>query len=167
MAPRCSARAIVLADGWILFTPSWRVFDPADRSWTTIAPAPATDQKTGGFAGVVLGDGRLLAIGGYGQAMGCWRTPTVSALDVALGTWTTLRPMARGRHYHGAVALPDGRVVVSAGEGACHAEWTSATATAELFDPTSNTWSSLPAMSYRRAEGIGGPSVPRGFQDSS
>lgn len=55
------------------------------------------------------------------------------------GTWTTLAPMHDSRLYFSSQLLRDGRVFVAG------AEYGSGTNTAEVYQPTNNTWTSTPA----------------------
>jgi hypothetical protein len=55
------------------------------------------------------------------------------------GTWTTLAPMHDSRLYFQSQVLRDGRVFVSGGE------YGTGTNTAEVYQPTNNTWTYAPA----------------------
>jgi hypothetical protein len=92
---------------------------------TSLTPAPAwTRMADLGFGrtnvtGVLLPDGKVLAIGG--QRGGKWAVNPDPVLDAELfdpvaNTWTTLARMSHPRQYHSvAVLLPDARVLVAGG----------------------------------------------------
>ncbi|MFN7924706.1 MAG: galactose oxidase-like domain-containing protein [Bryobacteraceae bacterium] len=92
---------------------------------TSLTPAPSWDrmadmafQRTN-VNGVILPDGKILAIGG--QRNGKWAANPQPVLEVemfdpAANTWTTLAPMTSPRQYHSVgVLLPDGRVFTAGG----------------------------------------------------
>lgn len=70
-------------------------------------------------------------------------TPAVGA-----GSWTTLASLATGRIDQTATVLQDGRVLVVGGSTQAEANQL---ATAELFNPKTNTWSAAAPMAYARA----------------
>ncbi|MBS1791692.1 MAG: hypothetical protein JST85_28540 [Acidobacteria bacterium] len=55
------------------------------------------------------------------------------------GTWTTLSPMLSTRLWYSSVVLRDGRVLIAGGE------YGTGGATAEVYDPVLNQWTSTPA----------------------
>jgi len=66
-------------------------------------------------SGVLLPDGRLLAVGGDDKG-GAVRTPEL--YDPAAGQWTDVAPQSRGRgHHSSALLLPDMRVLLGGGDG--------------------------------------------------
>ena len=62
------------------------------------------------------------------------------------GTWTVTGSMAASRASHTATLLPNGKVLVTGGFNA-----SGYTASAELYDPTTNSWSSAGTMTTARA----------------
>ncbi|NOJ91431.1 kelch-like protein [Corallococcus coralloides] len=58
--------------------------------------------------------------------------------------WTTTGPMVRGRKFHTATLLPNGRVLASGGMGPNLLE------TAELYDPATGTWSATGSLNSAR-----------------
>ncbi len=75
-------------------------------------------------------------------------TPAVveSGSSPLKASWTSTGSMATARYGHTATLLPDGRVLVAAGDA------TGASASAEVYDPATGTWSATGSMS-----------VPRGY----
>src|SRR5437879_4015712 len=85
-------------------------------------------------ASVRLQDGRFLIIGGENNGAA---SATVEAFEN--GGYVAKAAMAQPRSNHSAVALDDGRVLVTGGTGSSG----ETLASAEIYDPTSNVWSSV------------------------
>ena len=88
----------------------------------------------------------MLVAGGVGTPADATVDPSASAelYDPVNGTWTKTGKMTRIRYNHTATLLSDGRVLVTGG-------WNSLidpppTASAELYDPVSGTWSATSHM---------------------
>jgi sugar lactone lactonase YvrE len=87
-----------------------------------------------------LGDGRALLAGGSGDST------AADLYNPATGAWTAAQPLHQGRDQHAAVALADGRVLVSGGYAAG-----APVNTAEIYDPALNTWTTAAPMGSVRA----------------
>src|ERR1700746_450364 len=87
-----------------------------------------------GASAALLGDGRILITGGDAG------TGAVTTADFfnADGTISAAPAMSNARSGHISVTLKDGRVLVAGGITAGG----STTSTAEIFDPTTNSWTS-------------------------
>lgn len=148
-APLAIARAAhvstVLADGRVLVTggavqggsgatASVESFDPAVAS--VVAAAPLQSARAG-FSATVLRDGRVLLAGGSNGAVGL---ASVEIHDPATGNNGMAASMAGPRVDHTATLLPDGRVLVVGGRATPAGN--DALATADLYDPHTNSWSS-------------------------
>jgi hypothetical protein len=122
------------------------LFDPSRDGWVRIN-APGTGL---GFELVALADGGALAIGGWdgGELFGGDGSVTarVDRLDPTSGRWTPVAPMATPRTEATTVRLADGRVLVAGGYVGDGFSDTRAHATAEVFDPESGRWSSMPEL---------------------
>ncbi len=82
---------------------------------------------------LLLSDGTVMASAG-GETNNWYRlTPDASGSYVN-GTWSTLSPMNDTRLYYASDVLRDGRVFIAGGE------YGTGTATAEVYNPLSNTW---------------------------
>ena len=105
----------------------------------------------------LLDDGRVLVTGG--QTVLTYGPPASGLVsseiyDPSTGHWSTTGPMGAPHRFHGAILLEDGRVLVSGGLGnrsrrdACCAdlEYVFSLASAEIFDPSTETWSSAGEM---------------------
>ncbi|MBV9146908.1 MAG: hypothetical protein JO065_13400, partial [Acidobacteria bacterium] len=116
------------------------VYDPDSNSWTSsttfagLAPLPTA--REGAAAAVV--NGKIYVIGGAGSSI----FNTVEVYDAVLNTWNAVAAMPSENFYFSADAV-DGKIYVF-GEGT----------NAALYDPTSNSWSSLPPLPTIRGKGL-------------
>lgn len=114
-----------------------------------------------GESGLLLPGGLVLLMGGEGNSARA-RYPALPVAEIfhpAEGLWRVVQPMNDARHFHSAVKLADGRVLVAGG-------WRSNSraeplATAELFDPKAKTWHRSASMRHARA-GHGAVLLPDG-----
>src|SRR3954451_7473836 len=98
-----------------------------------------------GSAAVLLSHGQVLFTGGTG-ANGALATTELFKLD---GSYALAPPMRQARTHHVAVRLQDGRVLVAGGT----VEDGSVTKSAELYDPSSQTWTTVSGgMAMPRAD---------------
>jgi hypothetical protein len=116
------------------------------RTWTE-GPAMAQDRFR--HTSTLLQDGRVLLTGGY-SSTARKTLDTAEIYDPAAGTFTLLASrMTDGRMDHTATLLVDGRVLVCGG-------WCSTkgrtVASADLFDPHTNTFTPAPPLPASRHE---------------
>ena len=132
---------------------------------TTQVAAPMTVSRAFHTA-TALNDGRILVTGGvtYGgqKSNGNYFTKLLDSAEIydpATGAWTLLPPMANFRAGHSASLLPDGRVLIAAGTEGNNAHELSdvldllgtSLKDSELFEPSTNTWSSGPNLPEPKA----------------
>jgi WD40 repeat protein len=142
-AAREGHTATLLADGRVLIAggvgsygrpvDKAEIYDPNTRAFSVTA---SIDQASGMHTATLLRDGRVLVIGEYGRP--AVFDPTTGLIDFA-------GSMASTRRGHAAVALRDGRVLVLGGNDDTNL------ATAELFDPTTGTFTPTGPMNTPRA----------------
>jgi hypothetical protein len=102
------------------------------------------------FTATRLADGKVLVAGGHREVS----TPSSPAMataelyDPATGTWTATGSMLTGRYRHGATLLPDGKVLVAGGnvDSSANLGVRCCLASAELYDPSSGTWTATGSM---------------------
>lgn len=139
-----------LGDAW---SPVDRVdrYDVRTRTWSlgSRLREPRSDH-----ASVVLGDGRVLAIGGN---RGTRLLASVEAYDVRHDRWSFLAPMPEARTQHTAVRLRDGRVLVAGGID----RRGRVSDTTFLYDPRTDTWTDGPRMMLPRVQHVAVP-LPNG-----
>ena len=109
-------------------------------SWISASPL---SQARANAPSVLLSDGRILVLGGDG-ASGPQQSIEVFATD---GAVSPAAPMGVPRSHHFAVVLSDGRVLVGGGTTAGGGT----TNSAEIYDPTADTWAQTAAMTSARA----------------
>ncbi|MFN7996938.1 MAG: kelch repeat-containing protein [Bryobacteraceae bacterium] len=153
-SPRSGHRAALLQDGRVLVVGGWttrgplksaELFSPPAGQWTVTGSMSLDRYAT---ALVRLPDGRVLADGGC--ISGCLAaTATAEWFDPAAGTWeTTAGAMSSPRYYHSATLLQNGRVLVAGGCNASGCQ--TVTATAELFDPATGTFTPTGSLAVPR-----------------
>ncbi len=155
-----------LGDGSVMIAGGWTGSRP-------ISDAEILDGATGSFIPIKsmlsprshatatdIGNGRVLVAGGWSSYNSRSKvfTATASAeiFDRNSGDWSWAAPMSTPRALASATRLPDGRVLVAGGdESWLGADSTGASQTvlssAEIYDPSTNTWQSAGAMSVPRA----------------
>jgi hypothetical protein len=121
-----------------------------------------------GFSGnslTLLGDGRVLAAGGYGYP----QPTTWEVFDPQSEQWIAGGIMSAPRAWHTATLLPNGKVLVAGGAD----NVSGPIATAELYDPIADTWGPASPMlrtRYRHTATLlpnGKVLVAGGFRNSS
>jgi hypothetical protein len=122
---------------------SAEVYSPTSGKWTlTGSMALARDS----FPAVVLTNGKVLVSGGVGT--GNVILSSAELYDPTTGAWSSAGSLSVARAAHTATLLPGGKVLVT---GGCSALTCSpATAVSELYDPTSNTWSTTGSLNTAR-----------------
>ena len=115
-----------------------------DPLWTKTADM---SEGRSAHAAILLNDGRVLAAGGsdfFGNLA------TSEVYDPPTDTWAAVGAMTEPRGYAAAAKLADGRVLIAGGEPDYFAD--PSLASAEIYDPTSGTWSATLPMSVGRRD---------------
>lgn len=132
---------------------SAEIYDPSRNAWS---PAAAMATARYSHTATLLPSGKVLVAGGIlTGAPDTYDTYLASAelYDPARGTWSAAGSMAAGRAKHTATLLPSGQVLVAGGLNLVISGGAAAytdLASAELYDPASNTWSAAGAMAAAR-----------------
>ncbi len=130
-------RVLVVGGGFLLV--STELYDPSTGTWsTTGSMAVFRDNHTA----TLLNDGKVLVTGGYNLTR-------AELYDPSTGTWSTTGSMNEPRGTHTATLLNDGRVLVAGGEGGYGSD-PYPVASAELYDPSTGTWSTTGNMNVDR-----------------
>ena len=134
-------------------TTSSNIFDPSNQTWTlNVANTVYPNARIGGSS-VLLpllpATGyapRVMILGGDHVA-----TATTEIIDLSAPTpaWRMLLPMSVGRTRMNAVILPTGKILALGGSALDEDPNTASLAT-DLFDPTTETWSSAGVAVYPR-----------------
>jgi hypothetical protein len=153
---RVGATATVLADGRVLIAGGGAGGDPQSGTAITLATAEIYDPASGRFspagdmtapredhAATALSDGRVLLTGGFSYEGGSYLS-SAEIFDPKTDAFTVTGSMTTPRGDHVAVLLPDGKVLVAGGINDDNP--VDGVATAELFDPTTGTFSATGSM---------------------
>ena len=95
--------------------------------------------------------GRVVLIGGWPGTN--FPTASVEVIDLndPAPAWRIVAPMEYGRTHHNAPILADGTILVTGGtSGAGFNDFAGAVYAPELWDPESETWSTMAGMQVRR-----------------
>jgi hypothetical protein len=129
------------------------LYNPVAGVWTTSASmATARVYHTA----TLLANGKVLVAGG--SASDSSNVASAEFYDPVAGTWTVTGSMTTSRIHHTATLLPNGTVLVAGGvsEGACNPIGSPANynpmASAEIYDPTTGTWTAVGCMTNGRTQ---------------
>ena len=110
-------------------------YDEASDSWTTVGSAAGSHNYK--LRAAALAGGRVAVVGGGSSAVDVW--------DSATG-WTPLPAMSVARDEPAVLELPDGRILVVGSDG-----FSGPAQTAELYSPSSDTWTAVAAPPHTGA----------------
>ena len=130
----------------------FEVYTPLDGKFTTSTAlaAPSLPEPRQGHTSTVLQDGKIIFVGNSNGNSTVARLLTYTAPSTftwadTTATPVTPPPLTYGRWNHAATLLASGKLLVTGGFG-------SAPKSAELYNPTTNTWSSAGNMAVARAQ---------------
>lgn len=142
-------QAVLLADGRVLVVGgtldalqdplSAELYEPDTGTWTPTA-STAGERPTL----TLLADGTVLATGGNEPGFDGPLVASAELYDPGTGEWSATGSMTTPRSGHSATLLADGTVLVAGSwglDGVANAE-----ASAELYDPSTGTWSATGSM---------------------
>jgi N-acetylneuraminic acid mutarotase len=122
------------------------IYDPGLDLWFT---TDTLNEARENHTATLLNDGRILVAGGYFEHMaGEWTLASCEIYDLTNGEWQLTAPMNHARGNHGAVLLPDGRVLVIGGGLIFGVPERSA----EIFDPATETWEVVDSLHFDRTD---------------
>lgn len=150
------AGSIVLADGRILIaggldvdtgtqesTTFCHIYDPASQAWTRAADLPDPREQ---FMLFRLADGKILAVAGYKQVAGVYTTyASCVVYDPVADAWTATGTLPSPRALYRAIALPDGRILLTGGQTA-REDFNSFVAECHLYTPATGVWTAAPSL---------------------
>jgi WD40 repeat protein len=142
---------VLVAGGQISFTSQAgaELYDPTTGTWT---PTGSMNTRRRLHTATLLPNGKVLVAGGFvellGTTVGGYATPTAELYDPASGTWATTASLAQPRLQHTATLLPNGKVLITGGDG-----WYTSggiQASSELYDPATGTWTPTGSLNISR-----------------
>ena len=150
---RLGAAAATGADGKIyLFGGagnSDEVYNPTTNSWSSIAALPAALPALS-FESAVADGSTIYVIGGTTTGDASGASNKVYAYDTLTNTWSAPLASLPTAVFGATAGLVDGMIVVAGGVNSSDVD----VATTQIYDPTSNTWTTGPSMTT--AEGLSG-----------
>jgi hypothetical protein len=142
---------------WMLLAPDGRVFNAGPDQATRFLTTSGTGQWENGPASnygfrdygssVMYDDGKVLIVGGGAPT----NTAEVINLSSQNPEWRSVSPMAFGRRQMNATLLPDGKVLVTGGSSSPgFNNATKAVLAAEMWDSSTEAWSTMSSMQVMR-----------------
>ncbi|MBX0328214.1 hypothetical protein K2Z83_11055 [Oscillochloris sp. ZM17-4] len=122
------------------------IFDPYTNTWADVAPLPS-DRAS--HAALRLDDGRVLVAGGD-SFMGVPSGGDALIYDPQTNAWAATGPMVTPRLNSAIARLPDGRALVVGGMDLPGASAHKVFASAELYDPATDTWAAAAPLAQPR-----------------
>ncbi|MEY2540112.1 MAG: trimeric autotransporter adhesin [Verrucomicrobiota bacterium] len=126
-------------------TASAELYDPANGTWTVTG---SLHFKRSQHTATLLSNGKVLVAGGFDGSTGT-NVASAELYDPATGAWTVTGSLNSPRETHTATLLTNGKVLVAGGESYNNESYTS-TASAELYDPATGTWTVTGNLSSSR-----------------
>jgi N-acetylneuraminic acid mutarotase len=126
---------------------SAEIYDSATDTWTS---AGNMSTSRAFHTATLLGSGNVVVVGGAGYPGGPAPVPSADIYDPATNTWTPAPALTVARYNHTATLLNNGKVLVAGGRGAGSSSGSSALASVEIYDRTSNVWTIGPSMASAR-----------------
>lgn len=129
-------------------TEAAEVFDPATGTWTATSEPMSSARFE--HTATLLGDGRVLLVGGQGAAVEGISGPlqTTELYDPAIDAFVRSTDLSEPRANHTATLLDNGGVLITGGTGGPAGD--RSLATAELFDAGAARWDQVAPMTNAR-----------------
>jgi Galactose oxidase, central domain/Kelch motif len=143
--PRGGHTATLLPNGQVLVVggTTAELYDPGTATWTATR---SLGTPRDWYTATLLTDGKVLVAGGYGGNTGPGTLASAELYDPGSGIWTATGSMGTPRAFHTATLLPDGRVLIAAGASVLRWGGDTLLASAELYDPSTGTWTATASM---------------------
>ncbi len=127
-----------------VYLSSIQIFNPANGTWSTTSLHAMLNAR-GAHTATRMPNGNVLVTGGISPST----LNTAEIYAPGADAWTATGVMNADRAFHQATQLNDGKVLVTGGYGT-DTGTTLSTPTAQIFDPSTSTWSSVGSMSTAR-----------------
>ncbi|WP_437787254.1 kelch repeat-containing protein [Sorangium sp. So ce1097] len=152
--PRQGHTATLLGNGMVLVTGGFdgstelataELYDPATNTWSSAA---SMSDPRGTHSATLLSSGNVLIIGGVNDPINYLASTEI--YDPSSNTWTSGPSLSVGRAMHTATQLNDGRLLVAGGWTSIPPNGVVSIASAEIYDPVSNAWTTVNSMNDAR-----------------
>ena len=111
------------------------------NTWSSVASTLA--EHTYGPKATLLPNGKVLLTGGTdGSRLDFFPLASTEIYDPVSDQWSSGASMANSHAYHTVTSLQNGKVLIAGGLSCSISPCPSPEASAELYDPSTNTWSS-------------------------
>lgn len=131
-----------------------RFFNPTSNSWSTAVDSFNFGVRGDGMSVLLPGLKKVLAIGGSktesGTSGNATATTEIIDLSIANPQWSNAAPMKIARKEANSVMLPDGKLLVVGGAKG-PGSYRNPVKAAEIFDPSTGTWTLMAAQTAPRA----------------
>jgi N-acetylneuraminic acid mutarotase len=124
------------------------IYDPASNTWSGATQMLYTRQAN---TATLLSDGTVLVTGGV-LVPSSTTVRYEERYSPTANSWSAVPGMVSSRISHTATLLGSGKVLVAGGSlyGGAATPFNNTLSSSEIYDPTSNTWSSAPSMAAAR-----------------
>ena len=122
---------------------SAEVYDPATGTWSATGSLNVARRA---HTATLLPNGKVLVAGGRSDTR---LLSSAELYDSAAGAWSAAGSLHTARSYHTATLLSNGKVLVVGGR--INGFSTDALASAEIYDPATNTWTATGSLNIARA----------------
>jgi hypothetical protein len=152
VSPRNPHTATTLVDGRVLVVGDElhrpELYDPVSNTWSAAASLQTPRAR---HRAARLADGRVLVAGGFADRFSPDALTSVEIYDPATNTWTRAADLNVARTFgHSATTLADGRVLVAGGGDERLPTGEQYLASAELYNPATNSWTATGSMTVER-----------------